>query len=103
MTSENGDLLKQLVSDINNRYQGEIPKAYIRFLKNISRATSVTGWLQYTGPEALQYLREFTNNTLDVKHRNNKVKLIFLDLTKEKFYVNVDVKKYLLNIQTFKL
>ena len=72
---ENGDLLKQLVSDINNRYQGEIPKAYARFLKNISRATSVAGWLQCTGPDALQYIREFTHNTLDLRHRNNKEKL----------------------------
>ena len=57
ITSENGDLLKQLVSEINTKYQGEIPKAYIRFLKNISRATCVAGWLQCTGQEALQYLR----------------------------------------------
>ena len=75
ITSENGDLLKQLVSDINNRYPGEMPKAYARFLKNVGRATSVAGWLQCRGPEALQYLREFTNNTLDIRHRDNKDKL----------------------------
>jgi hypothetical protein len=75
ITSENGEMLKQLVRDIDTRYQGQIPKVFNRFLTNISKPTSVAGLLQCTGPAALQYLREFANETLHLRHRTSKDKL----------------------------
>ena len=75
ITSENGTLLKQLVRDIDARYQGQIPKVFARFLSNISKPTSVAGLLQCTGPSALQHLRDFANQTLHLRHRTNKDKL----------------------------
>ena len=75
MTSENGEMLKNLVNDLDTRFQGEIPKAYHRFMKNICKPTSVAGLLQCTGPAVLQYLHEFANKTLNLRNRANKAKL----------------------------
>ena len=75
ISSENGCMLKRLVRDINTKYQGQIPKVFVRFLSNISKPTSVAGLLQSTGPAALQYLEDFANETLHLRHRTNKDKL----------------------------
>ena len=75
ITSENGRMLKRPVRDINRRYQGQIPKVFVRFLTNISKPTSVAGLLQSTGPEALKHLEDFANETLHLRHRINKDKL----------------------------
>ena len=75
ITSENGCMLKWLVSDINTRYHGQIPKVFVRFLTNISKPTSVAGLLQSTGPEALKFLEDFAKETLHLRHRTNKDKL----------------------------
>ena len=73
--SENGIMLKQLVRDTNMRYQGQIPKVFVRFLTNISKPTSVAGLLQSTGSAALKHLEDFANETLHLRHRTNKDKL----------------------------
>ena len=56
------------------RYQGQIPKVFVRFLTNISKPTGVAGLLQSTGSAALKHLEDFANETLH-RHRTNKDKL----------------------------
>ena len=73
--STNGVMLSQLVRHIDLRFNGELPKEYARLLTNISKPTSVAGLLQCTGPAALKHLGEFANQTLDLRHRNNRDKL----------------------------
>ena len=52
-----------------------MPQPYKRLLANISKATSVAGFLQTTGPMALTYLREYAERSLDLRLRGNKDKL----------------------------
>jgi hypothetical protein len=73
--SENGVMLSQLVRHIDLRFNGQLPKEYARLLTNISKPTSVAGLLQCTGPEALKHLGDYSNQTLDLRHRNNRDKL----------------------------
>jgi hypothetical protein len=73
--STNGVMLNQLVRHIDLRFNGELPKEYARLLTNISKPTSVAGLLQCTGPAALKHLGDFANQTLDLRHRNNRDKL----------------------------
>ena len=67
----NGVMLSQLVRHLDLRFNGELPKEYVRLLTNISKPTSVAGLLQFAGPAALKHLGDLANQTLDLRHRSN--------------------------------
>ena len=64
ITSESGQLIWDLATRLEREYE-ELPKEYAVFLGDLAKYTSVSGYLQCTGPEALNVL---------------KVKLLIIDL-----------------------
>ena len=73
--SKNCFLIRSLVSHFSARFPVEMPQPYKRLLANISKHTSVAGFLQSTGPMAITYLREYAERSLDLRLRGNKDKL----------------------------
>ena len=68
--SENGILMIDLVRHIDQRFQNHengMPSCYRRLLANLSKVTSVSGFLQVTRPETLDILESFCNETLDLR------------------------------------
>ena len=55
VTSANGLLIRQLVLRLHYEFD-ELPQEYKNFLGNVGKYTSVSGYMQCTGPEALTYL-----------------------------------------------
>ena len=74
MTSENGQLIQELVMRLDNEHD-EIPKEYSKFLADVAKYTSVSGYLQCTGPESLQILEDYCNEILDVRSLENAEQL----------------------------
>ena len=75
ITSDNGTLVKNLVERISNSWPDDIPKPYHRFIANISKYTSVAGYLQVTGPEALDIMANFCKRYLDIRSVDKRVML----------------------------
>ena len=57
MSSSNGLLVYNLVTRLRQQYGRDLPKEYLTFLSDVSKATSVSGYLQPTGPGPLLILR----------------------------------------------
>ena len=53
--TRNGRLIKTLVSRVFDDYD-ELPEEYVKFLSNLGKNTSVSGYLQVTSPNTLQIL-----------------------------------------------
>ena len=56
IVSQNCQLIKSLVTTLHKKYENSIPKEYLLFLADLGKKTSVPGFIQVTGPDALQYL-----------------------------------------------
>ena len=56
ISSSNGQLVKTMVTRLHNSHQ-EVPKPYHDFLTDIGKFTSVFGYIQPTGPRALELLQ----------------------------------------------
>ena len=69
--SPNGQLVKNLIDYIEQKYPGELPSKYKRFIQNICKPTSVRGFIQVTNFTPLDILRSYCNEELDVKNIEN--------------------------------
>lgn len=69
--SPNGQLIKDLVDYIEQKYPGVLPTQFRRFIQNISKPTSVRGLIQVTNFLPLDILRSFCNEDLAVKAIEN--------------------------------
>ena len=56
ITSVNGVLVRDLVQSLVDEH-GEIPSAYMKLLKDVGAFSSVCGYVQVTGPDALTLLK----------------------------------------------
>ena len=73
--SENGRLLVNLVRVLDNTYDVKVPSPYKRLIENICKPTSVRGLTQVTGPEPLEYLKQFCLGRINIKSLQHKNKL----------------------------
>ena len=73
--SENGRLLVNLVRVLDNTYDVKVPPPYKRLIENICKPTSVRGLIQVTGPEPLEYLKQFCLGRINIKSLQHKNKL----------------------------
>ena len=71
ITSANGNLLVELVDRISLDWPEQIPKPYKQLLGNISKISSVAGFLQVLSSEPLDSLEQFCNQSLDVRSVDN--------------------------------
>ena len=71
----NGLMVINLVGYINEKYPEEIPAPYKTFLKNISKNSSARSFIQVHNLEALDYLRDFCTEELDLRLVQNEDKL----------------------------
>ena len=67
----NGNLIKNLVTRLIQDFNGEIPEHYQKLLENLSKISPVCGFLQPTGPEALDLLLSFCDQTIDLRTVDN--------------------------------
>ena len=72
--SENGQMIFKLVKRVFEDFQ-HIPKEYLLFLADLSKVTSVTGYLQITSHKVLEVLEDFLNGTIDIFSANQKPNL----------------------------
>ena len=56
ITSETGQLVWDLATRLEHEFE-ELPREYAVFLGDVAKFTSVSGYLQPTGPEALDCLK----------------------------------------------
>ena len=73
--SNNGRLIVNLVNALGQDNE-EIPGPYRRFIKNISKPTSVRGFIQVTSAAPLEYLKQFCEGTVNIKSVEEKNKLL---------------------------
>ena len=59
----NGLLVRDLIQSLVDEH-GEIPRAYIKLLKDVGAFSSVCGYVQVTGPDALTLLKVDENKAL---------------------------------------
>ena len=78
LTTENGQLVTDLIERISTTWPDEIPIQYSRFIQNICKQTSVAGLLQVTNNQPLVYLEAFCQETLDLRSITEKEKLDFM-------------------------
>ena len=81
LSTDNGKLIQNLVRNIDERFHDEensFPSCYQRLLSNLSKLTSVSGFLQATCPESLDILESFCNRQTDLRSvsQNENLKLI---------------------------
>ena len=74
ISTTNGLLLKTLVERISINWPEEMPKPYKRFIGNISKYSSVAGFLQVTGPEPLDILEAYCQERLALRSASNSEK-----------------------------
>ena len=67
ITTENGEMVSTLVARLSLSWPEDTPKTYRRFLGNISKYSSVAGFLQVQSAEPLQVLAAFCHRTLDFR------------------------------------
>ena len=73
--TENGQMIRRLVELISVSWPDEIPPDYKTFLGNISKYSSVAGFLEVSSPQPLQLLEDFCDQTLNLRlaeHRNEQ-------------------------------
>ena len=75
LSSEHGRMVVTLVERLSCSYQDELPKPYRRFLANISKYSSVAGFLQVLSQQTLEFLAEFCHQQLDIRTAGNSRKL----------------------------
>ena len=56
LTSESGLLLGVLAQQLLMNY-GEIPAPHMKLIENLGKSSSITGFIQVTGPAGLQLLQ----------------------------------------------
>ena len=78
ITSVNGQLVKNVVSHISEKFPMKIPEPYVAFLSNISKNSSVRGLMQVNNLENLEILAEYCREDLDLRIIRNKDKLTSL-------------------------
>ena len=71
ITSSNGLLVRQLILRLHYDFD-ELPEEYKTFLGNIGKYTSVSGFMQCTGPEALETLESYCVQNEDIRLPTNK-------------------------------
>jgi hypothetical protein len=71
ISSENGEMISTLVARLSLSWPEDTPKAYRRFLANISKYSSVAGFLQVQSAEPLNILAEFCHKTLNIRRVSN--------------------------------
>ena len=71
ISSPNGRLVVDLVERLSLCWPEEIPKSYKRLLGNICKISSVAGFLQVSSQEPLELLKQFCNESLDVRSAAN--------------------------------
>ena len=69
--SENGRILQRLVKNVYGHHRC-VPKQYLNFLADLSKVTSITGYIQITSSRVLDLLQDFINRTLDIFSANQK-------------------------------
>ena len=69
--SANGQLLQDLVDHIEEKYPGDLPRCYKRFIENVCKPTSVRGLIQVTNFIPLDILQNFCNEDIDLKDIEN--------------------------------
>ena len=67
ISTENGEMVSTLVARLSLSWPEDTPKTYRRFLGNISKYSSVAGFLQVQSAEPLQVLAAFCHKTLDIR------------------------------------
>ena len=75
LVSENGHLVSSLVSRIAEVYPFKIPAPYVSFLSNISKNSSTRSLLQVTNLEVIDHLRDYCQETLDLRNLQNEKQL----------------------------
>ena len=76
ITSVNGQLVVNLIRALGNTDEDKVPPPYKRLIGNICKPTSVRGFIQVTGPEALEYLKLHCEGTINIKTVEHKDKLL---------------------------
>ena len=56
-----------LVNYLADEWPEELPKPYLKFLNNISKATSLRGLLQVSNNEPLEFLKAYCNETVNIR------------------------------------
>ena len=67
ITTENGRMISTLVERACLSWPDELPPPYKRFIGNISKNSSVAGFLQVLSVESLDFLAEFCQQRLDLR------------------------------------
>ena len=78
LVTENSRLISDLICRLGRTWLDEIPKEYKRFIANVCKQSSVSGLLQVTSNQPLNYLHLFCQDTLDIRSVEEADKLIFL-------------------------
>ena len=78
LVTENSRLISDLICRLGRTWLDEIPKEYKRFIANVCKQSSVSGLLQVTSNQPLNYLHSFCQETLDIRSVEEADKLIFL-------------------------
>ena len=66
ISSENGNLLKTMIRRLIVDF-GNIPKQYLHWLEDLSKFTSVAGYIQVTSRNGLDLIEAVANKTLDLR------------------------------------
>ena len=72
ITSANGILLRNIVDRLSQTGNGDIPQCYADLFSDVSKYTSVAGYLQVTCSTPLDHLNQFCNKTLDLRSSENR-------------------------------
>ena len=82
-------LVKDLVARISVLYPDEMPAPYTELLSNLSKYTSVAGYLQVTKSATLEDLKHFCEETLDLRATSNIEKLRNIEYELPAFWPNI--------------
>ena len=74
-STDNGDLVHDLVTRLSQSWPDDLPAPYRRFLCSIAKYTSVAGYLQVLSNTPLVYLADFCQELLDLRSSANRDKL----------------------------
>ena len=77
LISTNGKLAQDIVRRVEQDH-GELPDAYKRFLEDISKVSSVCGYLQFTGPQGMTILEQYLNRSINLRSPEQKENLLFI-------------------------
>ena len=66
ISTENGNLLKTMITRLIVDF-GHVPKQYLHWLEDLSKFTSVAGYIQVTNRTGLDLIEAVSNKTLDLR------------------------------------